>query len=107
MGVNLNRYSRSGSHILWHSDNESLFAPQNQLELTVSMSLAHSVEFQVRRARCGVPSSIQRGHGDLLVMDGLAQSEYEHRTVSGLGPRVDLTFRQVQYAVLCARACKV
>ena len=81
-GVNLNLYSGSGSYIPWHSDDESLFGPQNQPELMVSMSLGHSVEFQVRRARSGVPSPIQLDHGDLLIRDGLAQSECEHRTVS-------------------------
>ena len=43
-----------------------------------------------------VPSSITLDHGDLLVMDGLAQLEYAHRTVAGLqGPRVHLTYRWV------------
>ena len=52
--------------------------------------------FQVRRASGNVPSSIRLDHGDVLVMDGLAQSENVHRTVSGLqGPRVNLTFRWV------------
>ena len=83
-GVNLNRYSGSGSCIPWHSDNESLFGPPNQPKLMVTMSLGHSVVFQVRRAPGDVPSSITLDHGDLLVMDGSAQSEYAHRTVSGL-----------------------
>ena len=73
-GVNLNRYSCSGSCIPWHSDTEFLFGPQNQPKLIVSMSLGHSVEFQVRRGRCGVPSPVKLDHGDILVMDGLAQS---------------------------------
>ena len=35
-------------------------------------------------------------HGDLLVMDGSAQSEYAHRTASALqGPRVNLAYRWV------------
>ena len=61
------------------------------------------MEFQVRRAPCGVPSPIQLDRGDLLVMDGLAQSGYVHRTVSGLqGPRVNLTFRWVtQHIASC------
>ena len=84
------------SCIPWHSDNESLFGPPSQPKLIVSMSLGHSVEFQVRYASCDVPSSITRDRGDLLVMDGLAQSEYAHRTVPGLqGPRVNLTYRWV------------
>ena len=67
--------------IPWHSDDASLFGPPNQPKLTVSMSLGHSVVFQVRRVPFDVPSSITLDHGDLLVMDGSAQSEYAHRTV--------------------------
>ena len=51
---------------------------------TESMSSGHSVEFQVRLASSDVPSSIPLDHGDLLIMDGSAQSEYAQRTVSGL-----------------------
>ena len=56
-----------------------------------------------RRASGEVPSSIRLDHGDVLVMDGLAQSEYEHCTASGLqGPRVNLTYRWVtQHAASC------
>ena len=90
-GVNLNQYFGPGSHIPWHSDSESLFGPQNQPELIVSVSLGHSVEFQVRRAWYRFPSPIKLDHGDLLVMNGPAQPEYEHRTVSGLqGPRIPM-----------------
>ena len=108
-GVNLNRYSGSGSCIPWHSDNESLFGPPNQPKLIVSMSLGHSVVFQVRRGQGGVPSPIQLDHSDILVVDGSAQSESEHRTVSGLqGPRVDLTHRWVtQHAASCPHASVV
>ena len=60
-GVNLNWHSSSGSCIPWHSDNESLFGPPNQPKLMVSMSLGHSVEFQVRHASSDVPSSITAG----------------------------------------------
>ena len=105
-GVNLNRYSGSDSCIPWHSDNESLFGPQSQLKLTVSMSLDHSVEFQVRRAPRGGPSPIRLDHGDHLVMDALAQSEHVHRTVSGLqDPRLNLTFRWItQHIASCPPA---
>ena len=95
-GVNLNRYSGPSSCVRWHSDNEPLFGPQNAPKLIVSMSLGNSVEFKVRRGQGNVPSLITLGHGDLLVMDGLTQSEYVHCTASGLqGPRVNLTFRWV------------
>ena len=83
-GVNLNRYSGPSSCIRWHSDNEPLFGPQNAPKLIVSMSLGNSVEFKVRRGQGNVPSLITLDHGDLLVMDGLTQSEYVHCTASGL-----------------------
>ena len=106
-GVNLNRYSGPSSCIRWHSDNEPLFGPQNAPKLIVSMSLGNSVEFKVRRRMQGeVPSLITLDHGDLLVMDGLTQSEYVHCTASGLqGPRVNLTFRWVaQHIASCPLA---
>ena len=49
-----------------------------------------------RRASRNVSSSTRLDHGELLVMDGHAQSEYEHCTASELqGPRVNLTFRWI------------
>ena len=106
-GVNLNQYTGPGSLIRWHSDNEPLFGPQNFPKLIVSFSLGNSVEFKVRRrAPCNVPSSIRLDHGDVLVMDGLAQLEYEHCTASELhGPRVNLTYRWVaQHTASCPLA---
>ena len=106
-GVNLNRYSGLSLCIRWHSDNEPLFGPQNAPKLTVSMSLGNSLEFKVRRRMQGeVPSLITLDHGDLLVMDGLTQSEFVHCTASGLqGPRVNLTFRWVaQHIASCPLA---
>ena len=60
----------------------------------------------MRRAPRGVSSSIRLDHGDILVMDGLAQSESEHCTASGLqGPRVNLTYRWVaQHTASCPLA---
>ena len=106
-GVNLNQYASSGSFIRWHSDNESLFGPQNLPKLIVSLSLGSSVEFMVRRRAPGkVPSSIRLDHGDVLVMDGLAQSDCERCTASELqGPRVNLTYRWVaQHTASCPLA---
>ena len=59
-----------------------------------------------RRAPGEVLCSIRLDHGDTLVVDGLAQSEYENRTVSGLqGPQVNLTFRWItQHITSCPLA---
>ena len=105
-GVNLNRYSGPSSCVRWHCDNEPLFGPQNAPKLIVSLSFGNSVEFKVRRGQGSVPSLITLDHGDLLVMDGLTQSEYVHCTASGLqGPRVNLTFRWVaQHIASCPLA---
>ena len=67
------------------------------------MSLGFSVEFQARRHALVVPFSIRLDHGDILVVGGLAQLEYEHRTVSGLqGSRVDITYRAItQHVASC------
>ena len=42
------------------------------------------MEFKVRRVSDSVTSSITLNHGDVLVMDGSAQSEYIHCTMPGL-----------------------
>ena len=105
--VNLNQYAGPGSFISWHSDNEPLFGPQKSPKLIVSLSLGNSVEFMVRRRAPGkVPSSIRLDHGDVLVMDGLTQSEYGHCTASELqGPRDNLTYRWVaQHTASCPLA---
>ena len=59
-----------------------------------------------RRVSDSVTSSIRLDHDDVLVMDGLAQSEYEHCTASELqGPRVNLTYRWVaQHTTSCPLA---
>ena len=105
-GVNLNHYDGSRSCVRWHSDNEPLFGPRDSPKLIVSLSLGYPVEFKVRRVSDNVTSSITLDHGDILVMDGSAQSEYLHCTMPGLqGPRVNLTYRWVaQHTASCPLA---
>ena len=59
-----------------------------------------------RRAPDDVLPPIRLDHRDLLVMDGPAESERVHRTVSGLhSPQVDLTFRwTTQHIASCPLA---
>ena len=102
-----NQYAGPGSLIRWRSDNEPLFGTQNSPKLIAILSLGNSVELKVRRRAPGkVPSLIRLDHGDVLVMDGLDQSEYEHCTASGRqGPRVNLTYRWVaQHTASCPLA---
>ena len=55
----------------------------------------HSVLFKLRRRTLETTHfEIRLDHGDLLVMDGLTQIEYEHSTSSELlGPRVNFAWR--------------
>ena len=103
-GVNLNRYAGDGSCIPWHCDNERLFGSPFEPKVIVSMSLGHSVLFKLRRrAPENTLSQIWLDHGDLLVMDGLTQYEYEHSAASELeGPRVNLTYRWISQHI---RSC--
>ena len=106
-GVNLNRYAGDGSFIPWHCDNERLFGSPFEPKVIVSMSLGHSVLFKLRRrAPEKTLSQIWLDHGDLLVMDGLTQDEFEHSTASELeGPRVNLTYRWIsQHIRSCPQA---
>ena len=105
-GVNLNRYAGDGSCIPWHCDNERLFGSPFEPKVIVSMSLGHSALFKLRRrASKNSPSQIRLDHGDLLVMDGLTQLEYEHSTASELeGPRVNLTYRWISQHI---RSCSL
>ena len=60
-----------------------------------------------RRASGNVPLLIRLDHGDVLVMDGLAQSEYEHCTASELqGPRVYFTYRWVTRHTASCPSCR-
>ena len=107
-GVNLNRYAGWGSSVPWHSVNEALFGDQSDPKAIVSMSLGSSVDFRVRRrGRRNAPSSIRLDHGDLLVMDGLAQLEYEHSTSSELQGRRVKSQHTLGFVGLYHRVCKV
>ena len=106
-GVNLNWYASLESHIPCTAMTSPCSAHRIRLSSQSVCGLSYSVEFKVRRRAPGeVPYSIRLDHGDTLVVDGLAQSEYENRTVSGLqGPQVNLTFRWItQHITSCPPA---
>ena len=84
-----------------------MFEDSSEPKVIVSMSLGHSVLFKLRRrAPENTPSQIWLDHGDLLVMDGLTQYEYDHSAASELlGPLVDLEFHGIsQHVRFCPQA---
>lgn len=92
--VLLNRYRNGSDSVAWHNDREvkGLAHP-----VVASLSLGASRAFDLRpkddRKRV---LSIDLEHGDLLVMQGDTQLNWEHRVakVRASGERINLTFRQ-------------
>ena len=74
--LNCNRSSPLG----WHEDNEPMHGPLHEPYAILSLSLGTTRNFDIRETRsqkfvCTVPLR----HGDLVSMNGLFQSLYQHR----------------------------
>lgn len=77
---NLNFYLNGGSHVGWHSDDESLFQGVQRRICIISLSLGGDRGFQVQGSWPGaVKSSVTLRAGDLLTMEGNVQRYYKHR----------------------------
>lgn len=99
-----NLYRDGSDSVAWHADDE----PELGIEPVIaSLSLGAPRAFKIRRwsevnpsaRRARVDSwTIELGHGDLLVMSGPSQRDYQHavpKIARAVEPRVNLTFRQV------------
>jgi alkylated DNA repair dioxygenase AlkB len=93
--VLLNRYRNGRDSVAWHNDREvaGLAAP-----VIASLTLGATRAFDLRpkgdRSRI---VSVDLDHGDLIVMRGETQRNYEHRIAKDAriaGERINLTFRQ-------------
>ena len=94
--VLLNRYRDGNDSVAWHNDREveTLCRP-------VIASLTLGVDARVRLAAeersLACVTSIDLDHGDLLIMRGETQTNWEHRVAKDrriAGERINLTFRQ-------------
>lgn len=101
--VLLNRYRNGGDSMGWHRDDEPELGQQSVI---ASLSLGASRRFLLRRVDAHVQRhACQLGHGDLLVMRGHCQRDYQHALPKMAGvtaERINLTFRQV-YAPAAGR----
>lgn len=97
-----NMYRNGSDSVSWHADDE----PELGIEPTIaSLSFGASRAFKIRcsdtactRPACGGNWTLELAHGDLLVMSGPSQRDYQHavpKTARPVEPRVNLTFRQV------------
>lgn len=90
--LNLYRDGRDG--VAWHSDDEAELGP-----VIASVSFGATRTFQLRHnSRPDLPLNVALSHGSLLVMRGPTQLHWQHqiaKTSRQVGPRINLTFRQI------------
>jgi alkylated DNA repair dioxygenase AlkB len=93
--VLLNRYRDGADSVAWHNDREVASIERPTIaSLTLGATRAFDVRPKADRSRV---VSVDLDHGDLVVMRGDTQANYEHRVGKDprvSGERINLTFRQ-------------
>ncbi|MAN80452.1 MAG: alpha-ketoglutarate-dependent dioxygenase AlkB [Rhodospirillaceae bacterium] len=91
-----NLYRDGADSMDWHADDEASLGPA---PVIASISLGAPRRFQMRRKdKRGEAVCTELGNGDVLVMSGRCQADWLHRvpkTKKPVGPRINLTFRNV------------
>jgi alkylated DNA repair dioxygenase AlkB len=96
--VFINRYRNGNDSVAWHSDNDAEGDPRRVI---ASLSLGATRTFELRPLRASGLNhkkiAVELADGDLVVMQGATQLNYEHRIPKEpriAGERINLTFRQ-------------
>ncbi len=93
--VLLNRYRDGNDSVAWHNDRE---AARMARPVIASLTLGATRDFDLRpKAAPKAVISIELDHGDLIVMRGDTQTNYDHRVRKDpriTSERINLTFRQ-------------
>ncbi len=93
--VLLNRYRDGNDSVAWHNDRE---AARMASPTIASLTLGATRAFDIRpKADLKRVVSIDLDHGDLIVMRGATQTNYDHRVRKDprvRDERINLTFRQ-------------
>lgn len=96
--VFINRYRNGNDSVAWHSDNDAESDPRRVI---ASLSLGATRTFELRPLRASGLNhkrvAVELADGDLVVMRGETQLNYEHRIPKEpriAGERINLTFRQ-------------
>lgn len=90
-----NLYRHGGDSVSWHADDERELG---QEPLIASLSLGAARRFSIRHNATKRRWDVTLQHGDLLVMGGRSQLDYQHclpKTATRVLPRVNLTFRTI------------
>ncbi len=91
--IGFNLYRDGHDSVAWHSDRER-FEHEDPVVAIVSVGAARP--FQVRPRGGGRSRSWSVGHGDLLVMGGACQHDWQHcvpKVAHAEGPRLSIMFR--------------
>lgn len=92
-----NLYRDGRDSMGWHSDDEPELGAQ---PVIASLSLGATRRFVLKhRSDPSRKVALDLPHGSLLLMRGATQANYRHalpRTAKPVGPRINLTFRQIQ-----------
>ncbi|KAL0479681.1 alpha-ketoglutarate-dependent dioxygenase [Acrasis kona] len=91
-----NLYLEPGHSITWHSDDENFLGPNPCI---ASLTLGGTRDFFLReKADHQNKIKWELAHGDLIVMKGATQHDWEHavpKRTQANEPRINLTFRKV------------
>jgi alkylated DNA repair dioxygenase AlkB len=91
----LANYYRDGADTIgWHSDDEPELGAE---PVIASLSLGGSRDFCIRDRATKARETISLESGDLLIMSGRSQLDYQHSVPrrANATPRINLTFRKV------------
>lgn len=91
--IGFNLYRNGRDSVAWHGDRER-FVHEDPVVAIVSVGMRRA--FQVRPRGGGPRREWHLGHGDLLVMGGACQHDWEHRVpkeAAAPGPRLSIMFR--------------
>ena len=90
-----NAYRDGQDSMGWHADDEPELGPQ---PLIASLNFGATRRFRIRPKGGGASVGVDLEPGSLLLMSGQSQAAYQHavpKTRRTVGPRINLTFRQV------------
>lgn len=90
--IGFNHYRDGADSVAWHGDRHR----KTVLDPVVAIvSVGRPRPLRIRRRGGGAARSFDLGHGDLFVMGGACQHDWEHAVpkVRSAGPRISVTFR--------------
>ena len=91
--IGFNLYRNGNDSVAWHGDRHRHYVTDPVVAI---LSVGQPRAFRIRPKGGGQSRSWDLGHGDLFVMGGACQHEWEHcvpKVRRGVGPRMSITYR--------------